>query len=227
MLRKLINFNVVNVVVKPHITPFRWMSMYSPDFIEPTIKKDDIKRLKDENRFDSLTHKKIKAAKTNESSSLLYDPLVNKFTNFIMEGGKKELARGLMEKVFQNIKRNQLERYNLAKDDEEREAIELNPRVILRNAVESCRPVMQLVTVRRGGTNYNVPVPITENKSYFYSMKWLIEAGTDKAFNVRFHDKLAWEILDAANNTGRVVKRKQDLHKSCEANRAYAHYRWV
>lgn len=57
-------------------------------------------------------------------------------------------------------------------------------------------------------------------------MKWIIEATKDKDRKVSFPEKLAYELLDAANNTGRVVKRKQDLHKQCEANRAYAHYRW-
>lgn len=58
------------------------------------------------------------------------------------------------------------------------------------------------------------------------SMKWLIEAANDKERTVHFPEKLAYELIDAANNTGRVVKKKQDLHRQCEANRAYAHYRW-
>lgn len=191
------------------------------------MKKEDQLRLKESNQFDDLAHRKFKAAKTNLSSSSIQDPIVSKFINYIMEGGKKELARSILEKGFLNIKRTQLERYNLAKTDEEREAIELNPRVLLRQAIENCRPLMRLVNVKRGGTNYKVPIPITEKRSYFMSMKWLIEAANDKAPTVHFPEKIAWEILDAANNTGRVVKRKHDLHKECEANRAYAHYRWL
>lgn len=57
-------------------------------------------------------------------------------------------------------------------------------------------------------------------------MKWLIEAGKDKDPTVRFHLQLARELINASNHTGKVIKRKQDLHKQCEANRAYAHYRW-
>lgn len=203
------------------------MSVYPPHYIEPIVKKEEQQRLKDENKFKELAHKPIKAARTNLSSSSIQDPTVSKFINYIMEGGRKELARGLLEKGFQNIKRMQLERYHLAKTDEEREAIELNPRVILHQAIENCRPLMRLVNVKRGGTNYKVPIPITEKRSYFMSMKWLVEAGNDKAQTVHFPEKIAWELLDAANNTGRVVKRKQDLHKECEANRAYAHYRWL
>lgn len=58
------------------------------------------------------------------------------------------------------------------------------------------------------------------------AMKWLIVEATEKERNTHFPEKLAAEILDAYNNTGKVVKRKQDLHKQCEANRAFAHYRW-
>lgn len=60
----------------------------------------------------------------------------------------------------------------------------------------------------------------------FLAIKWLLEAANDKERTVHFPEKFAWELLDAANNTGKVVKKKQDLHRQCEANRAYAHYRW-
>lgn len=205
----------------------RPMSQYRPGYIDPIVKKEDIQKLKDEDRFKELAQCKFKAAKTNLTSSSLQDPIITKFINYIMECGRKELARELLEKTFLNIKRTQLERYNLAKTDEEREAIELNPRTLLLNAIENCRPLMNLINVKRGGTTYKVPIPITEKRSYFLSMKWLIASANDKAQTIHFPEKMAWEILDAANNTGRVVKRKQDLHKECEANRAYAHYRWL
>lgn len=203
------------------------MSVYPKDYLEPIVKKEDQQRLKDEDKFKELGHRRFKPAKTNLSSSSLQDPITSKFINYIMEGGKKELSREILEKGFLNIKRIQLERYHLAKSDEEKESIELNPRVLLHQAIENCRPLMRLVNVKRGGTNYKVPIPITEKRSYFMSMKWLVEAGNDKAKSVHFPEKIAWEIIDAANNTGRVVKRKQDLHKECQANRAYAHYRWL
>lgn len=74
--------------------------------------------------------------------------------------------------------------------------------------------------------SFQVPIPVSDKRSQFLSMKWLIEAANDKERKVHFPEKLAYELIDAANNAGRVVKRKQDLHKQCEANRAYAHYRW-
>lgn len=142
-----------------------------------------------------------------------------------MKSGQKALARDLVEKAFENVKRIQLERYNKA-NEQDRLKIETNPQNIFHKAVANSRPVLHVTPIKRGGATYQVPVPITEKRSYFMAMKWLIEAARDKERTVHFPEKLAWELVDAANNQGKVVRRKQELHKLCEANRAYAHYRW-
>jgi small subunit ribosomal protein S7 len=165
-------------------------------------------------------------ARNNDSCSVFHDDILSKFTNYIMKGGQKNLARNLVEKCFENIKRIQLERYNLATSEEEKAKIETNPIEILHKAVENCRPILSLTPIKRGGVKYQVPIPITEKRSYFLAMKWLIEASREKERTVHLPEKMAWELLDAAANQGRVVKKKQDLHRQCEANRAYAHYRW-
>lgn len=86
------------------------MSVYAPHFNEPIVKREEQQRLKEENSFKDLAHKEFKAARVDVTSSTLQDPVVSKFINYIMEGGKKELARRVLEKGFQNIKRSQLER---------------------------------------------------------------------------------------------------------------------
>lgn len=73
---------------------------------------------------------------------------------------------------------------------------------------------------------FKVPVPITHKRAQFLSMKWLIEAAKEKERTLHFPETLANELIAASNNGGKAVKRKQELHKQCEANRAYAHYRW-
>lgn len=202
------------------------MSSYGPHFIEPVFRKDQQQQLFEAGEAAKLAHVPIKAARNNDTSSVFHDPIVSKFTNYIMKGGRKELARDLLEKTFENIKRTQLERYNLAEGDEERELIVTNPLEVFRTAVENCRPLLQLTPIRRGGVKYQVPVPITEQRSYFLSMKWILEAAREKERTIHLPEKLCWELLDAAAYQGRVIKRKQDLHRQCEANRAYAHYRW-
>lgn len=201
------------------------MSQYGPHFVEPIFKPTKLQELYESGEAEKLTHVPLRAAKNNDTSSVFHDDILSKFTNYIMKGGQKRLARDLIEKSLENIKRIQLERYNLA-EPEEREKIELNPVAILHKAIENCRPILILTPVKRGGSKYQVPVPLTEKRSYFIAMRWLVHAGREKERTVHFPEKIAWELLDAAANTGRVVKKKQELHKQCEANRAYAHYRW-
>lgn len=143
-----------------------------------------------------------------------------------MRDGEKVLARDLVEKSFEKIKRIQLEKYHKANTDDEKQSIELNPKAIFHKAVANCKPLLWLQPIKRGGVTYQVPVPISDKKSQFYSMKWLIAAAKEKERTVHFPERLAHELIDASNNTGRVVKKKHDLHRQCEANRAYAHYRW-
>lgn len=173
-----------------------------------------------------MAHIPIKPPRNNDSSSIFHDDLVSKFTNYIMKGGQKMLARTLVEKCFENIKRIQLEKYNKATTEDEKSKIQTNPVQILHDAIENCRPMLNVTPIKRGGVRYQVPVPITEKHSYFRACKWMVEASREKERTIHLPEKLAYELLDAASNQGRVVKRKQDLHRLCEANRAYAHYRW-
>lgn len=169
----------------------------------------------------------------------------------VMEKGKKELARDLVEtvciylsaynlisvkhhvipiilssKAYMKVKQIQLAKYYKAETEAERAEIEMNPLTILNQALENCKPILQLTPIKRGGATYQVPIAIKEHRARFLAMKWLILESNEKERKVHFPERLASELLDAYNNTGKVVKRKQDLHRQCEANRAYAHYRW-
>ncbi|XP_067005734.1 small ribosomal subunit protein uS7m [Anabrus simplex] len=200
-------------------------SSYAPYFVSPVFKRDQQNEMFELEEAQKLAHVPIKAAKNDDTSSVFHDELTRKFTNYIMKGGQKALARGLLEKAFENIKRIQIERYCKA-SEADKEKIEMNPQKILHEAIENSRPLLELTPIKRGGTRYQVPVPVTDKKSYFLAMKWLLTAAREKERTVHLPEKLAWELLDAAANQGRVIKKKQDLHRQCEANRAYAHYRW-
>lgn len=202
------------------------MSVYPKNYIDPIFKKDQQEALRTSGEHLKIAHIPIKAARNNDNVSVFHDDIISKFTNYIMRKGNKLLARDLLEKTFEQIKRVQLEKYNTAKTEEEKVKIQTNPKEILHQAIENSRPLLQLTPIKRGGVKYQVPVPITVNRSNFMAMKWIIEAANEKERTIHFPQKMAWELLDAAANQGRVVKRKQDLHKQCEANRAYAHYRW-
>jgi small subunit ribosomal protein S7 len=204
----------------------RPMSVYSSHFVDPVFKKKKQAEMFESGEAVKMAHVPIKAARNNDSSSIFHDDLLSKFTNYIMKGGQKQLARNLIERCFENIKRIQLEKYNRAQTEEEKSKIETNPLTILHLAIENSRPRLYITPIKRGGVKYQVPVPITEKHSYFRACKWMVEASREKETRQHLPEKMAFELIDAASNQGRVVKRKQDLHRLCEANRAYAHYRW-
>lgn len=201
-------------------------SQYAPQFLEPVPTVPEQKNLEETGAIESMRHLPIKAARSDQRDSIHYDPVINKFTNYLMRKGDKVLARSLVEKTFENIKRIQLEKYNKETDLAVKEEIVTDPVVIFHRAVENCKPALKLIPIKRGGSTYQVPTPITENQAKFMAMNWIIEAGREKERSARWWIRAAHEFVDAAENKGRVIKKKQDLHRQCEANRAYAHYRW-
>ncbi|XP_076373724.1 mitochondrial ribosomal protein S7 [Tachypleus tridentatus] len=198
---------------------------YPAPFIDAVPKKKDLEKLEKEGVMKELAFSPVKAAPNDLSCSLFRESVINHFTNIVMRKGQKKLARQLLEETFVAIKRTQLAKYH-ASEAESKRNIELSPRNIFHHAVENCKPIIILTPIKRGGVIYQVPVPVTPKQSTFIAMKWLIEAGKNKERTVHFPEQLSKEILDAFHNKGRVVKRKQDLHKQCEANKAFAHYRW-
>jgi len=201
-------------------------SQYPSYYVHPIYRDLDQKNAIESGEAQKLSFVPIRAALSNQNASVFHDPLLNKVTNRVMEMGQKLLARTLMENTFQTIKRIQLEKIMKTTDAEAKAKIIANPYALLNLAVENGRPFLETTPIKRGGHTYQVPVPLSENRSYFLSIKWLIEAGNEKESEVKFATKFAYEIIEASNNQGKVIKRKQDLHKLCEANRAYAHYRW-
>ncbi|XP_014220835.1 28S ribosomal protein S7, mitochondrial [Trichogramma pretiosum] len=217
-LRQQSRAEVVNVT--------RNYSVFNPTYVKPVFRPEEQEALDQEEELKALSLLPIKPAFTDDTSSEFYDKQVSKFINFLMREGKKERARKALENTFENIKRIQLEKYNKATDPAEKEKIELDPRAILRQAIENSTPVLELLKMKKGGQTYQVPVPLTEKRAQFLGMNWLIQAGKDKQMKVHLSEKLAHELIDAANNEGRVIKKKQELYRQCEANRSYAHFRW-
>jgi len=204
----------------------RQYSRYPPHFREPVYQSDKIDELFQSGEAEQHAFAPIKAAKNDNNTSIFYDETISKFINNLMKKGDKVTARTLVEKAFVKIKQIQFAKYHQAESDAERENIILNPVTILHKAIDNCMPILQLTSIKRGGSSYQVPIPITDKRSQALAMKWLILQSNEKERTTHFPEKLAAELIDASNNTGRVVKRKQDLHRQCEANRAYAHFRW-
>ena len=127
-----------------------------------------------------------------------------------MKSGKKSVAERIVYGAFDRIAEK-------AKDK--------NPLDVLQTALENVKPRLEVKSRRVGGANYQVPVEVSLGRQEALAMRWMIQyAGARKG--TAMTDALAAEILDASNNTGASVKKREDTHKMAQANRAFAHYRW-
>ncbi|XP_011057997.1 PREDICTED: 28S ribosomal protein S7, mitochondrial [Acromyrmex echinatior] len=205
----------------------RGYSVFPSHYISPVYNKEEQEILFQSDEAKKIIHEQVKPALVSDTCSEFYDKRVLKFINTLMKNGNKKLVTTLVMKTFEGVKRIQLERYHKATTSEAKAEIELDPFVIFHRAVDNCTPILQLTCCSKGGITYQVPIPITPLKAQHKSMLWLIQAANEKESHLRFYDILAKELVAAFQNQGRAVKWKQELHKKCQANRAYAHFRWM
>ncbi|XP_053309491.1 28S ribosomal protein S7, mitochondrial [Spea bombifrons] len=207
-------------------------SRYSPLYLDPETNKDHYSRPLEELSEDVRAERElksvrpIKASPVDVTSSVFADPTIGKFTNMMMKGGDKILSRSVMNKTLEEIKRVQLEKYYKASDEEKKD-IECNPYTIFHQALNNCQPVIGLTGILRGGKSYQVPTPLSENRRRFLAMKWIItECRENKHRRTLMYEKLSQALIEAFHGEGQVIKKKHELHKMAEANRAFAHFRW-
>ncbi len=137
------------------------------------------------------------------------DRLVTKFVNNLMRKGKRSTAEQIVYGAF-----------DIVQDKGKDEALK-----IFKKALENIKPVLEVKSRRVGGATYQVPVEVRQDRRVALGMRWLIGYAKDRGEKT-MREKLAGEILDAANNRGNAVKKREDTHKMAEANKAFAHYRW-
>jgi len=137
------------------------------------------------------------------------NPLVQKFINCIMYEGKRSVAQEIVYDAFGIMKER-------ANDD---------PLKVFKKAVDNVKPVLEVKTRRVGGANYQVPVEVNRNRQTSLSLRWIIGYARERG-EKSMKDRLAAELLDAANNRGGAIKKRDDTHRMAEANKAFAHYRW-
>jgi small subunit ribosomal protein S7 len=134
---------------------------------------------------------------------------ITKFVNLVMSHGKKSTAEHIVYGAFDMIAER-------AKDD---------PLKVWDRAIANVRPRVEVKSRRVGGSTYQVPVDVRPDRSLALGMRWLIEYARDRNEKTMV-DRLANEIIDAAQNRGNAVKKREDVHKMADANKAFAHYRW-
>lgn len=132
---------------------------------------------------------------------------VGRFINYLMEGGKKSLAERLLYKTFDNIQKE----------------IKQEPLTVFEKAIENATPLLEVVSKRIGGANYQVPREVRPERKFFLACHWIIDAARTRK-GKPIAQKLAEEIIAASKNEGTAIKKKQNIHKIAEANRAFAHF---
>ncbi len=136
-------------------------------------------------------------------------PLVQKFINCIMYQGKRSVAQEIVYDALGIMKER-------ANDD---------PLKIFKKAIDNVKPVLEVKSRRVGGANYQVPVEVNRNRQTSLSLRWIIGYARERG-EKSMKERLAAELLDAANNRGGAIKKRDDTHRMAEANKAFAHYRW-
>ena len=134
---------------------------------------------------------------------------VAQFINKVMMRGKKSLAERIVYDAFTRIEQQ----------------TRRNPLDVFEQAVRNATPVLEVKPRRVGGSTYQVPVEIKGDRRTALAMRWLVQFARRRA-GKSMSEKLAAELLDAANNTGTTIRRREEVHRMAEANRAFSHYRW-
>ena len=135
--------------------------------------------------------------------------LVSQLINQVLLDGKKDLASNIVYSALEIVEKQ----------------TGSDPLNTLKDAFENVRPQIETKSRRVGGTNYQVPMEVPQRRSTTLAIRWMVDSSRKRGENT-MHERLGREILDASNKTGASVKKREDVHKMAESNRAFAHYRW-
>ena len=144
-----------------------------------------------------------------EPDPVYQNALVRQLINKVLRDGKKSLAERVVYKALEDIS----------------ERTANDPVITLKKAVENARPLLEVRTRRVGGASYQVPVEVRPHRGTTLAMRWIVNYARSRREHT-LSDRLVGEIMEAAAGTGSSVKRREDLHKMADANKAFAHYRW-
>jgi len=157
-----------------------------------------------------MPRRRIVAKRELPADGLYGSQLVTKFINCMMSDGKQSTSMKIVYGSFEIIKEK-------SGDD---------PVKIFKKALDNVKPSLEVKSRRVGGSNYQVPIEVNPNRRLSLSIRWLVGYARSRGDGKTMQEKLANELLDAANLRGGAVKKREDTHRMAEANKAFAHYRW-
>jgi len=152
--------------------------------------------------------------RVNVRDSWIPDPIyqdiqITQFMNIVMLQGKKSVAEGIVYGALRTVE-------DRTKDD---------PLKVFKRAIENCQPMVEVKSRRVGGANYQVPVEVRQERRVSLAMRWLVSFARERSGRSMV-EKLANEIIEASHNRGNAIKKRDDVHRMADANKAFAHYRW-
>lgn len=156
-----------------------------------------------------MGRKKVVAKRDILPDPKFNDLVIAKFVNALMTSGKKSVAESILYSTLDIIQKK-------TNDD---------PLKTFKRALENLKPVVEVKSRRVGGATYQVPIEVKPNRRQSLASRWLIDYARERP-EKSMEEKLAAEVLDALANRGGAVKKREDVHKMAEANKAFAHYRW-
>jgi len=156
-----------------------------------------------------MSRKRVAAKRKIAPDPKYNSVLVTKFINSLMKKGKKSTAQSILYGAFEIIE----------------EKIKKDPLAAFQTALENVRPVVEVKSRRVGGSTYQVPTEVRPARRQALAMRWIISFSKARGEKT-MAAKLAGELIDASNERGAAIKKKEDTHRMAEANKAFAHYRW-
>ena len=156
-----------------------------------------------------MPRRKVVAKRPVLPDSKYGDLFVTRCVNVLMKQGKKNLAEHIMYGALEIV----------------RERLGEDPLKVFRQAVDNVKPVLEVRSRRVGGSTYQIPVDVPPDRRVALSMRWIVGSARSRGERGMMR-RLAAELVDAYNNTGSAVKKREDTHRMAEANKAFAHYRW-
>ncbi len=156
-----------------------------------------------------MSRKRNFTPRTVDPDPKFNDLVVTRFVNAILKQGKKSVAEGLFYGALDIIKEKMGE----------------DGLKVFKKALENVKPMLEVKSRRIGGANYQVPVEVRPERRQSLASRWLIEASRTRG-EQSFRERLAGEIMEASNGAGNAIKKREDVHRMAEANRAFAHFRW-
>lgn len=156
-----------------------------------------------------MSRRGIEQTRDIDPDPIYGERIVTKFVNKMMRDGKKATAEHILFDTFDAIE----------------EKTGTDPVEVFENAIENVEPSVEVRSRRVGGSTYQVPMEVQGERSTSLAIRWVIDAARDRP-EYTMVERLTNELLDASNNRGGAVRRKEDMHRMAEANKAFAHYRW-